>query len=209
MSLRHSLSVFALLVLSTAARAGIVAGHDYQVLATPQRTEAGAKIEVIEFFSWGCPHCYEFYPLLERWRATLPKDVAVRRIPVGFGRPQWDTLVTMFYALEITGDLARLDSAIFEAIHREHESLVDEPSVTAWVARHGVNVANFKAAFHAFGVQASVSQARATAEDYGVDAVPTLAIGGRYTVSDQFSRMLATTDQLIAMVRSGGKVAAE
>ena len=62
----------AFLVLAPSARPSAVAGHDYMVLGVPQRQETNGKIEVIEFFSWGCPHCYEFYPMLARWMATLP-----------------------------------------------------------------------------------------------------------------------------------------
>jgi hypothetical protein len=71
-----------LLALSTSIQANIIAGHDYVGLGTPQRQETNGKIEVVEFFSWGCPHCYEFYPMLARWTARLPKDVSFKRVPV-------------------------------------------------------------------------------------------------------------------------------
>ena len=195
----------AFLTLAPSARPSAVAGHDYMVLGVPQRQETNGKIEVIEFFSWGCPHCYEFYPSLARWTAALPKDATFKRVPVGLGHPEWDNLARAYYALQSTGDLARLDGPIFEAIHREHVSLHDEESITAWVGKHGVNVPQFTAAYRSFGVNTSLGQAEQTVIDYRVGGVPTLAIGGRYTVSDHSTKMLAVTDELIAKARAADK----
>jgi len=205
MGKRLGILAIAMLSFAAFARASVVAGHDYTVLAVPQRQETRGKIEVIEFFSWGCPHCYEFYPLLNRWLAALPKDATFRRVPVGFGHPDWDILVRAYYALQSTGDLVRLDSQIFEAIHRDHVSLIDEPSITAWVGKHGVNVPEFTKAFNAFGVTTSVGQAEQTTIDYRVTGIPTLAIGGRYTVSSDHAKLLTTSDELIAKIRAEGK----
>jgi protein dithiol oxidoreductase (disulfide-forming) len=153
------------------------------VLGVPQRQETNGKIEVIEFFSWGCPHCYEFYPLLASWTAALPKDATFRRVPVGLGHPEWDNLARAYYALQSTGDVARLDSQIFEAIHKEHVSLFDEPSITEWVGKHGVNVAKFRDAYRSFGVNTSVGQAEDAAVGYRVAGIPTIALAGKYTVT--------------------------
>jgi thiol:disulfide interchange protein DsbA len=203
--MRFGIMALAFLVLSTSVQASAVAGHDYIVLDVPQRQDAKNKIEVIEFFSWGCPHCYEFYPLLARWLATLPKDVAFKRVPVGFGHPEWDNLAKAYYALQSTGDLARLDGPIFEAIHKKNVSLYDEDSITAWVGKQGVNVAQFTAAYRSFGVNTSVEQAQQTVIDYRIDGIPTLAIGGRYKVSDDHNKMLGPTDELIAKARNERK----
>jgi thiol:disulfide interchange protein DsbA len=206
MSPRLCIVTFLFLTLTVSAHASIVAGHDYVVLDAPQRQEAKGKIEVIEFFSWGCPHCYDFYPLLARWAAALPKDVTFKRVPVGFGHPDWDNLAKAYFALQSTGDLTRLDSLIFDAIHKERVSLHDEQSIAAWVGKHGVNVAQFTAAYRAFGVDTSVGQAQQTVVDYRVQDIPTLAIGGRYTVSGDHAKMLAVADELIAMVRAEEKI---
>jgi protein dithiol oxidoreductase (disulfide-forming) len=207
MTLRLGIVTLAFLALASSAQASFVAGHDYVVLDVPQRQETKGKIEVIEFFSWGCPHCYEFYPLLGRWMATLPKDVTFRRVPVGLGHPEWDNLVQAYYALQSTGDLARLDGPIFEAIHKEHVSLFDEESITAWVAKHGVNVAQFTAAYRSFSVNTSVGQAQQLVVDYLVDGIPTMAIGGRYEVSTDHAKILAVVDELIAKTRQEEKKA--
>jgi thiol:disulfide interchange protein DsbA len=191
--------------LSTAVQAGAIAGHDYVVLPVPQPQESNGKIEVIEFFSWGCPHCYAFSPKMNRWLATLPKDVTFKRVPVGLGHPEWDNLARMYYALQSTGDLGRLDSSVFEAIHKDQVALFDEASITAWVGKHGVNVAQFTAAFHSFGVNASLDQSERMVGAYLVDGVPTLAVAGRYTVSGQHETMVAVANELIVKARGENK----
>ena len=207
MSARNSIVLFAFLAFaaSVQAGAGAVVGHDYVALAVPQRQETKGKIEVIDFFSWGCSHCYEFNPLVNRWLATLPKDVTFKRVPVALGHPEWNNLVRAYYALQSTGDLARLDSPIFEAIHREHISLYDEKSITAWVGEHGVNVAKFTEAFRSFSVNTSVGRSENTVVAYRVEGIPMMAIGGRYTVGGDQAKMLATTDELIVKVREENK----
>jgi protein dithiol oxidoreductase (disulfide-forming) len=205
--MRLSVSIFALtfLAMSTSPQASIIAGHDYVVLSTPQRQDSNGKIEVVEFFSWGCPHCYEFYSKLSRWLSTRPKDTAFKRVPVGLGHPEWEALARAYYALQSTGDVDRLDSQIFEDIHKNHVWLYDEPSITAWVGKHGVNVAKFTEAFRSFNVNMSAGQAEQKAEDFRIPGVPALAIAGKYVVSDTQEKMLATSDQLISMVRAASK----
>jgi len=207
MHLWISIVALSFLALTSSVQASIVAGHDYIVLGTAQRQESNGKIEVVEFFSWGCPHCYEFYPKLSRWLSTLPKDASFKRVPVGLGHPEWEALAKAFYALQVTGDVDRLDSQIFEDIHKNHVWLYDEPSIEAWVGKHGVDVAKFTAAFRSFGVNTNVGQAEQKSVDYRIPGVPALTIAGKYMVSDTQEKMLTTSDQLIAMERAGNKPA--
>jgi thiol:disulfide interchange protein DsbA len=143
--------------------------------------------------------------MLSRWLSTLPKDASFKRVPVGLGHPEWETLAKAYYALQSTGDVERLNAQIFEDIHRNHVWLYDEQSITAWVGKHGVNVAKFTEAFRSFNVNMTAGQAEQKAEDYRIPGVPTLAIAGKYTVSDDFAKMLSTSDQLIAMERAASK----
>jgi protein dithiol oxidoreductase (disulfide-forming) len=205
MRLSTSIVALALLALSTSPQASIIAGHDYTVLDVAQQPESNGKIDVVEFFSWGCPHCYEFYPKLASWLTTLPKDASFKRVAVGLGHPEWEALAKAYYALQSTGDVARLDKQIFEDIHKNHVWLYDEPSITAWVGKHGVDVAKFTAAFRSFGVNTSAGQAEQKGMDYKIPGVPTLAIGGKYLVSGDQDKMLMTSTQLIAMEQSTNK----
>lgn len=177
-------------------------GTEYKVL-TPSQPTPSAKIEVIEFFSYGCPHCAEFFPIVETWVKTLPKDVAFRRVPVGFNRPQWVNLERAYYALQASGDLAKLDGALFRGIHQEHLPLFDAQSLSEWVGKNGGDADKFTAAYTSFGVNNQTVQADRMSEEYQVGSIPTLAVGGKYiAVGSSFTEILANTDKVIAKVRA-------
>jgi len=113
----------ALLAMALPARAELVADRDYVAIVPAQISDNPAKIEVLEFFSYGCPHCADFHPLVSRWAEALPSDVVFKRVPVSFGRPQWASLARLYYALEASGDLAKLDGAVFRALHQKQAPL--------------------------------------------------------------------------------------
>jgi thiol:disulfide interchange protein DsbA len=198
-----------LVSVSPPLRAAVVEGQDFRKLDPVQPTESPGKIEVIEFFSWGCPHCNEFYPLVTAWAAKLPKDVVFKRVATGFGRTAWTNLAKTYYALEATGDLSRLEGAIFHAIHEERAPLFDQKSISEWVGKHGVDTEKFSAAFASFSVNTKLIQAEQMVERYHVEGIPAVAVNGRYVVvADSFQQMLTNTDQVIAKVRSETAAAA-
>src|ERR671915_206378 len=119
--LRRSFFAITALLLAAAASGDVVQGRDYSALPSPQKTSVPGKIEIIEFFSYGCPHCAELHPSVTKWAQALPQDAVFVRVPVSFGRREWGQLVRAYYALEATGDLARLDGALFEAIHEQRK----------------------------------------------------------------------------------------
>ena len=189
--------------MSAAVHAQGVEGTDYRKLEPRQPTDSPGKIEVIEFFSYACSHCNEFYPLVSTWQAKLPKNVVFRRVPVGFNRPAWINLARAYYALQASGDLGKLDGALFHAIHDEHLQLFDEASLTDWVGKSGGHAEQFAAAYASFGVNNQTVQADQLAEKYGIEAVPTLTVNGEYLVMAQtFAEMLLNTDRLIAQAQS-------
>jgi thiol:disulfide interchange protein DsbA len=158
------------------------------------RTYATAAPRTVTVFTI-CPGC---------WRGCRKRS-RLNGCRWGLAIRSGDNLAKAYYALQSTGDQARLDPLIFEAIHKEGVSLYDEESITAWVGKHGVNVAQFTAAYRSFGVNTSVGQAQQNVIDYRVDGVPTLAIGGRYKVSEDHNKMLAVADELIAKARAEKK----
>ena len=199
------------LSLSAPARAQLVEGKDYRLLTPPRPTSSPGKIEVVEFFSYACPHCAKFNPLVSAWAAKQPKDVAFKRVAVSYGRPPWMNLSRTYYALESTGDLKKLDAAVFRAIHDDHQNLFDEQSIADWVGKEGGDAARFANAYVSFGVNNETVQADQMAEDYGIDAIPTLAVNGRYIVisptqaadeEQTFRELLVLTDKVIAMARA-------
>jgi thiol:disulfide interchange protein DsbA len=204
------LSTLAALLAAPLAGAQGVEGTDYRKLETPQPTDSPGKIEVIEFFSYGCPHCNAFYPVVGAWAAKLPRDVVFRRVPVSFGRTPWINLARAFYALQASGDLAKLDGPLFHAIHEEHLQLFEEQSLADWVGKHGGNAEKFVSAYASFGVNNQTVQADRLAESYRIESIPALAVDGKYVAMGRqgepqdrfFVEMLASTDWLIAKVRA-------
>jgi protein dithiol oxidoreductase (disulfide-forming) len=204
-----SRKAFLALLLSSAAlplRAAITQGRDYSVLPTPQRPDTAGKIEVIEFFSYGCPHCYEIEALIASWKKKLPPDTSFRRVAVAFGRPMWDSLGRAYYAFSDLNVLPKVDNAIFDAVHRQRLPLQDEKSITAWVARQGIDPAKFSTAYKSFSVNTRMSQSERMVEAYQVSGVPSIVVGGKYVANGQsYDEMLRIASELIAKTRAETK----
>ena len=178
-------------------------GKDYTPISPAQPTEIPAKIEVVEFFSYGCPHCAEFNPLISSWEAKLPADVVLKKVPVSFGRAAWANAAKLYYALEVTGDQHRLEADIFKAIHVERVNLFDEKNILEWVAKKGVDSKKFGEAFGSFGVMSKVKRGDQMAQAYKIQGVPSLAVEGKYLVGGQgYAEALSITDKLVAKTRA-------
>src|SRR5690606_32617121 len=178
--------------------ADVVQGRDYSLLPSLQPVSSSGKIEVIEFFSYGCPHCAHFYPAVTKWAAALPKDAVFVRVPVSFGRRNWGQLVRAYYALEMTGDLEKLDGPLFRAIHQEHKPLFDEERLAAWVAEQGGNATKFREAFNSGDVTKKALRAEQLSRDYRVSGVPQLTVNGKYVALGQTQEdMLRIASELI------------
>lgn len=202
-----SLLVIAIMFLAPAiAFAGLTEGLDYTTLSPPQPTAAGGRIEVAEFFWYGCPHCYDFEPTLNKWRKTLPKDVVFRRIPALFPSGRWTPAVRLFYALEAIGAEDRVHGALFDAIHVANMDYTDPATVTDWLVKQGVDRKKFTAAYNSAEVQAQIRRAQELTKAYGITGVPTMVVGGRYltsnTLAGSFEALPAILDQLIAKLRA-------
>ena len=198
-------SIFALVAALTVAIPSIAqtVGKDYTMISPAQPTEDANKIEVIEFFSYGCPHCADFNPLLHAWAAKLPGDVVVKKVPITFGRAAWANIARLYYALKVTGDFERLDGEVFKAIHNDRVNLFDEKSLFEWVAKKGVDQKKFAEAFSSFGVMSQVKRGDQLAQAYKIQGVPALAIDGKYLVGGKdFNEQLEIADKLIAKARS-------
>jgi protein dithiol oxidoreductase (disulfide-forming) len=159
-----------------------VENQDYKKLNPAQALPATDKVEVIEFFSYACPHCYAMQPQIEKWAAQLPPNARLTRVPVSFGRREWGQLSRAFYALEATGDLKRLDDALFDGIHKDHRPLFDEDNLAAWAGEHGVDASKFRAAFESPGVTAQTMRAEQLSRLYTINSVPSVVVDGKYLV---------------------------
>jgi thiol:disulfide interchange protein DsbA len=191
----------ALGLLSLPAAAQPVVGRDFSVIEPAQPTNDPARIEVVEFFSYGCPHCHDLNPLIQKWAGNLPRDVLFTRVPVSFN-PFYKLMAQLFYALETTGDLSRLDAAVFAAIHDKGLKLVSERSITEWAVSQGVDARRFSEAWNSFSINAKMKRADQMAQSHRVQGVPAIAVDGRYLVGGKSLReLLDLTDQVIAMRR--------
>ncbi len=193
-----------LALVATSAFAELKEGDNYETLAQAQATAAAGKVEVAEFFWYGCPHCYALEPVLNKWMQTLPKDVVLRRVPADFGR--WVQGVRLFYALETIGEEARVRGELFDAIHKERLGYTKEPDVTEWLAKKGIDREKFTTAYNSAAVQTKVQGAQQLTLAYGVDGVPTVVVGGKYRTSSAMvgghDALPAIIDQLIVKVRA-------
>lgn len=193
----------ACLSLSAGAAQPLQAGRDFTLIEPAQTTDNAAKIEVIEFFSYACPHCGDLNPHVLKWAGKLPSDVVFRRVPVSFG-PFYQLMARLFYTLEAIGELSRLDNAVFTALHDKGLKLIDDKSILEWVTAQGVDAKKFNDAFTSFGVISKTKRAHEIAQLYKIQGVPSLAVDGRYMVVGQSSptEHLAMTDKVIAKRRA-------
>ncbi len=202
------LAALALTLLASALpaqAADLVAGREYAQIEPALPTENAAKIEVVEFFSYGCPHCSEFEPTVSKWSAKLPVEVSFKRVPISFGRAPWANLAKLYYALETMGELNKHDSAVFEALHAKGLKLYDDKSIFEWVAARGIDSKKFADAYNSFGVVSKVKRGDQMAQAYKIQGVPALGIDGKYLVLSEGIRgndeLIARTDKLIDKVR--------
>lgn len=192
---------------STAARAqgaAMVEGKDFLRLGTPLAVQSG-KVEVIDFFWYGCPHCYSFEPALEAWAKKLPPDVAFRRLPVMFREEPFGTHARLYYAIESLGLIDSVHRKVFAAIHNEKATLAKPADISAFMTKNGVDGAKVVDTMGSFAVQTKLLKSRQTAEAFKLDGVPALGIHGRYLTSGSIAgtpeRALAVADELIQRSR--------
>ena len=176
----------------------------YGELNPPQPVENTSKIEVIEFFWYGCPHCYSLEPYIETWLKKLPPDVEFRRVPAVFSA-RWGHDAAIFYTLEAMGLLDKLHRPLFDAIHKSNLRTDNEAAFTEWLQKNGVDPKKFMDTMKSFGVQSKLRRATQQTVAYKIDGTPAMAVAGRYTVSAEQGRtqqgMLQAVDGLVALAR--------
>jgi thiol:disulfide interchange protein DsbA len=190
------------------AQAEPVEGTSYVKLSQPIPMAAGGKIEVVEFFWYGCPHCSIFEPTLAAWQKKLPADVAFRRAPVVFREEPFTTHQKLYYSLEAMDLVEAMQRKVFHAIQVDQAKLDKLPDILTFMAKNGVDTAKFTEAFNSFSVQTKARQAKQLAEAYRIDGVPTLGIHGRYYTSPSLAgspeKALSVADYLIQRSRKPG-----
>ncbi len=206
-------SLALLAALAGAARAQMpVPDKEYKLINPPQKPANPKKIEVIEFFSYACPHCADFEAPLQDWLKRKPKDVEYKAVPVVF-RDTWKPLAKLYYTLETMGLLDKYHIKVFDAMHKDGQQLFDDQAVIKWAGQQGIDADKFAQVYSSFGIDAKVQRAMAMGRAYGVQFTPALAVNGKYYTGPSMVtgpgggvdmlRFFGVVDQLIGMERKG------
>ncbi|MFL6713281.1 MAG: thiol:disulfide interchange protein DsbA/DsbL [Sulfurifustis sp.] len=205
--------VLVLAILPFAPVQALQKGRDYVALPKPQPVETGNKIEVREFFWYGCPHCYALEPALAKWLKQKPANVEFIRTPAT--APNWLLHAQAYYAFASLGATERTHAALFRAIHQENRRLNSEDALADFAKQQGIDPAKFREAFNSFGVRMNVEKAKRANEAYEVTSVPMLAVDGKYLTSASMvgseEGLIPALDQLVqqAAKERGAKPAAK
>lgn len=196
----------ALFLAGTAAAAEPRAGQQYRLVEPPMATAGGEKIEVTEFFSYGCPHCFNFRPMLHDWVAQAGEGVQLVRVPVTFGHEAWELLARAYYVAEVLGVLDKTHAALFDAIHVQGRSFASAEEVADFYASLGVDREKALAAFDSFAVDSMMRRGQRLVRDYRVAGTPSMAVDGRYFVDVRGAGgqqgMLSVVDYLVERARN-------
>jgi len=191
------------------AAAAQVAGKDFQPINPPQPTQSGDKIEVIEFFSYACPHCQSLQPSLHAWLKRKPPDVDFRRVPAVF-QDSWLPFAQLYYTLEAMGLVDKLHNDVFAAIHSQKVRLQEPKVLFDWVASKGVDKQKFADTYNSFAVRSLTQRAVDTTRRYNVPFTPALVVNGRYITGPSmtssgnaidYDRFLKVLDAMVASER--------
>lgn len=201
--------LFALFVLFSAlglAHAEPKPWQEYAPLQNPQGVETGKKIEVREFFYYGCPHCFDAEPALHQWLKSKPKDAEFVRTP-GIFQEAWLPMTKTYFALEAVGRLNQVHGKLFAAIHQQNQRrlLSDENAIFDWMADNGVERQKFIDAYRAFSTQAKAQRAKEMTSLYGINGVPAFVVDGKYVttagMAGGYKELFATIDYLVDKAR--------
>jgi thiol:disulfide interchange protein DsbA len=171
-------------------------GRNYLRLDPPQKVSSGDRIEVIEFFYYGCPVCYELEPKLSRWSFNAPDSVALRRVPA-LSSDNWDNFARLFYTLEAMGQVSRLHWPVYDNFHFNGVKLNEEQVMATWVSNNGLDKQKFIDTYRSPDIQSKLDRAREMTKNYEIRGVPSIVVDGKFLTS---ARMTGGTGELMRMV---------
>ena len=175
-------------------------GKQYARIKNPLPVQTGAKIEVIEFFSYGCPHCADLEPIMQGWMKTIPADVAFVRVPVMF-QERWVPLAKIYYTLEALGEESRLSPDVFSALHGKGLALWQDKTFFDWAASQGLDRKKVEDMYNSFAIAGKMNRAKADAQQYSIQSVPTIVVDGKFvTATDKVGSHEALPPAINALV---------
>ncbi len=197
---------FAAGIAAGAGAQGLVEGTNYLRLKSPQPVETGKNIEVIEFFSYGCPHCGELEPHLQTWLKSKPADVSFRRVPVMF-QPRWENLARVYYTLDALGEESKLSPEVFAAIYSKGVPLWNEKDFLDWAVSKGLDRKKVEDVYKSFAVVGKVNRAKQLAGAYNIQSTPTVIVDGKFITGSEklpqgHASMPAAIDAMVQKARA-------
>lgn len=184
-----------------AAAEQFVEGKDYKVVPQPGKVEVPGKIEVREFFWYGCPHCHKLEPYMQKWLQKIPNDVNFVRTPAAMN-PVWEQHARAYYVSEALGVRRKAHLAVFSAIYNNPQSLIDQDSLAKFYSHFGVSTQQFNTLFNSFAITGKVNQAVNLAKFYKLSGVPAVVVNGKYIIQGEDQRVIDIMNYLIQKERA-------
>ena len=179
--------------------ADYVAGKDYTVIQNPGKSAVPGKIEVREFFWYGCPHCFKLEPYMQTWLKKLPKDIYFVRTPAAMNKV-WEQNARGYYVSEALGVRKKTHIPLFHAV-QEGQQIFDQASQAQFFAKYGVPAAKFNSMYNSFPISAKVAESNKLAQQYQLSGVPAVVVNGKYVVQGEDGKVTQVVDYLINLER--------
>jgi thiol:disulfide interchange protein DsbA len=192
--------LFAATLIGGASAQELMEGRQYARIKNPLPVQPGSKIEVVEFFSYGCPHCADLEPVMQGWMKTIPADVAFVRVPVMF-QDRWIPMAKEYFTLEALGEDARLSPELFNAIHKNGLPAWQEKAFLDWAQTKGLDRKKVEDMYNSFAIAGKMNRAKADAQQYSIQSVPTIIVDGRFvTATDKVGSHEALPPAINALI---------
>lgn len=196
----HGLAAAIMAFSASAMAENFVAGKDYTILKNPGKVSVPGKVEVREFFWYGCPHCFKLEPHMQSWLKTMPKDVNFMRTPAAMN-PVWESGARTYYASEQLGVRKRTHLPLFDAIHLQNQQIFDQASAAQFFTKYGVPESKFNAAYNSFGVSAKIAESNKLAAQYQLTGVPAIVVNGKYLIQGEDGKVTQVLTYLVNQER--------
>lgn len=185
---------------ANAMAADYVAGKDYTVIKNPGKVDVPGKIEVREFFWYGCPHCFKLEPYMQTWLKALPKDVHFVRTPAAMNK-MWEQGARAYYVSEELGIRKKTHLPLFHAIQVENKQLFDQASQAKFFTKFGVPEAKFNSLYNSFSVSSKIAKSNQLAQQYQLTGVPAVVVNGKYVVQGEDGKVTQVVNYLVEKER--------
>jgi thiol:disulfide interchange protein DsbA len=170
-------------------------GSDYFLIDPRMPTTTGDKVEVVEVFSYACPHCAHFQPTMDELKAKLPANAQIVLLPAVFN-PQWEPFARAFYTARSLGVLDKTHNALFEALHTQHQPLYSIDALAGFYSNYGVDPKSFLGTANSFIIDSQIANGNRLVAAYGVGSTPTLVINGKYRVEMSPEKKIGPSEEL-------------